>query len=237
MKIAVISDIHSNCFALKEVLAEIDKSEIDKIFILGDIFGYYPWAVATYKLLTPYLFKSIVIKGNHDQLILDKIPPNPIPSYWEAAKKNETELANNCIDAIKWLRNLNFSDSFFLDNCNFELYHGTPDNPENGRFYPTNLKDKNNWYPQENTFIFLGHTHYPINSSIQKNVFNPGSVGQPRDGIALPSWGVFDTKSWEFFVKRTPYNNKETIQKLQAMQWNKRAIAAISKTSTGNLKF
>ena len=42
MRIGIISDIHSNVFALRAVLNEITKEGIDDIILLGDIFGYYP---------------------------------------------------------------------------------------------------------------------------------------------------------------------------------------------------
>ena len=36
MKIAVISDIHGNMEALEAVMADIEKQQCDKIFVLGD---------------------------------------------------------------------------------------------------------------------------------------------------------------------------------------------------------
>ena len=39
MKIGVISDIHSNIYALDAVLNEFDKIKIDKILCCGDIIG------------------------------------------------------------------------------------------------------------------------------------------------------------------------------------------------------
>ena len=39
MKIAIISDIHSNYQALKSVMEDIKSKGVDKIFCLGDIIG------------------------------------------------------------------------------------------------------------------------------------------------------------------------------------------------------
>jgi len=41
MKIAVISDIHGNHYALSSVLDDCKKNEIELLFVLGDIVGYY----------------------------------------------------------------------------------------------------------------------------------------------------------------------------------------------------
>ncbi len=40
MRIAVISDIHSNIEALTEVLRTADRHKVDRIVSLGDIVGY-----------------------------------------------------------------------------------------------------------------------------------------------------------------------------------------------------
>ncbi len=42
MRIAVISDIHSNHYALKKVLEDIKKRSIDTIICTGDLVGYLP---------------------------------------------------------------------------------------------------------------------------------------------------------------------------------------------------
>ena len=41
MKIAIISDLHGNHYALEEVLKEARTEKIEKILVLGDIVGYY----------------------------------------------------------------------------------------------------------------------------------------------------------------------------------------------------
>ncbi len=40
MRIAVISDIHSNVYALDEVLADIQKRNVDMTVCTGDLVGY-----------------------------------------------------------------------------------------------------------------------------------------------------------------------------------------------------
>ena len=42
VKIAVISDIHSNIYALINVLEDIDSEKVDSVICLGDLVGYGP---------------------------------------------------------------------------------------------------------------------------------------------------------------------------------------------------
>ncbi|MGG8498168.1 metallophosphoesterase [Tenacibaculum sp. TC6] len=40
MKIAIITDIHEDCFSLLKVFKEIENRKIDKVFCLCDIVGF-----------------------------------------------------------------------------------------------------------------------------------------------------------------------------------------------------
>ena len=42
MRVAVLSDVHSNLRALEAVLAEIDAGGFDAIWFLGDLVGFGP---------------------------------------------------------------------------------------------------------------------------------------------------------------------------------------------------
>ena len=236
MEIAIISDIHSNSFALEAVLGDIKKRAISRLVVLGDIFGYYPWAVATYNLLRPFLENSYFIKGNHDQLLLDEHPPVPETSYWQAARRNRDELMQYVPEALAWLGSLPFAADVQVNGDTFHLFHGTPADTANGRFYP-DTPDGEVFAGLEG-FVLLGHTHYPLlrmGNDSKCIIFNPGSVGQPRDGNPDPAWGVFDTESKRFSFERSLYDYAGAAEKLEQMNWDKHAIAAIRKKHKGPL--
>ena len=44
MTVAFFSDIHGNLPALQAVLADLDQHRPDRVFCLGDLVGYAPWA-------------------------------------------------------------------------------------------------------------------------------------------------------------------------------------------------
>jgi predicted phosphodiesterase len=73
MKIAVVSDIHSNHLAFQAVMKDINTKDIDMIFFLGDyIFGGYG-SNETVDLLMQYEkqnHKNKIISGNIDELII-----------------------------------------------------------------------------------------------------------------------------------------------------------------------
>ena len=65
-------------------------------------------------------------------------------------------------------------------------------------------------------YIFLGHTHIPMNIKINKktSIINPGSVGQPRNKCNNACWAIFDTENREINFIETKYKKKKLIQNI-----------------------
>jgi predicted phosphodiesterase len=64
MRLAVISDIHSNLHALTAVLAEVENRGADAVFALGDLVGYNAFPCEVVDLMLEKNIPSIM--GNHD---------------------------------------------------------------------------------------------------------------------------------------------------------------------------
>ena len=74
MKVAVLSDIHGNYDAFKEVLKKAEQEGVKHLLILGDIVGYYYSPQKILKSLSDWSFD--MIKGNHED-ILGSLISNP----------------------------------------------------------------------------------------------------------------------------------------------------------------
>jgi len=236
MKVVLISDIHSNAYALENVLKEAQSIGFDELWLLGDIFGYYPWAARTFELILPFLSRTKAILGNHDVLLFVSEPPRPVPSYWYAATQNRSDLNREFPEALRWLESLEFERVVRDREYDFHLCHGTPISPCNGRLYP----DNNNvyeWFPKKNTYLLCGHTHYPLFRIVPSGgvIINPGSVGQPRDGVPASSWGVLDTSSGKYLAQRTAYDHQYCMSLLRKINWEPHAIAALNKRRPGKM--
>jgi predicted phosphodiesterase len=96
------------------------------------------------------------------------------------------------------------------------LAHGSPWSL-NTYIYP-NFKKKirNSLMKYRANYIFLGHTHIPMNIKIDKitSVVNPGSVGQPRNKCNNACWAIFDTKNRKINFIETKYKKKKLIQNI-----------------------
>jgi len=234
MKVAILSDIHSNIFAFTEVIADLKKQKITKVLILGDIFGYCPWAAETYQEVVK--LNAEVIKGNHDALVFQKTAPDPLPEYWAICQSNYKELVSRYSEVEDWYLSLSFSREISVDGQVIKMFHGTPEDPENGRYYPDD-SELHDWVPGEGEVMVLGHTHYPLlkESSNGGMIINPGSVGQPRDGDIRSSWAVFDTETGNVEFVRTEYDVINAQSEMAKLNWNLRAIKALGKGHEGQL--
>lgn len=69
MKIAVMSDIHGNIYALMKTLEDIDEQNVDKIICLGDLVGYGPHPNEVVALIKRREIPCV--KGNYDASVVD----------------------------------------------------------------------------------------------------------------------------------------------------------------------
>ena len=74
MKIGIISDLHGNVVALKKVMQEFKKRNIEKIICCGDIIGIGLWPEETIQEIMKYKDNLIAVRGNHEQYFFKGIP-------------------------------------------------------------------------------------------------------------------------------------------------------------------
>lgn len=201
--IALISDIHGNFVALKEVLSAIDQLKITEIYCLGDIVGYYPQVNECCKEIRKRKIQCII--GNHDYyMISNTLCPR-------------SKSANDCLRYqrnIITTSNLEWISSFPLYRKikNLALVHGGWNNPIDEYFVPT----QDNFDLIPNLFFASGHTHKQIIKQFGEKVYcNPGSVGQPRDGNNKAAFATFDDE--KFKLMRVGYDIDEVCRLMQQL--------------------
>ncbi|MDR4503656.1 MAG: metallophosphatase family protein [Candidatus Scalindua sp.] len=223
MKKIIISDIHGNMEALQKVWEYIDTSAGDKeIVCLGDIVGYGPNPVECLEMVRSRTDK--ICLGNHDYAMLSMDLDCQINQY--------------ALDAIAWTREVLDDVSkdsikefcYQLDEGSVLYVHASPDNPMEWKY----IADKRDAFlsmrTMEHSLCFVGHSHIPgvyadyaLNrrkrgadmSRDGKTIVNVGSVGQPRDGLHLLSFAVFDDVDWGVEIVRLEYDYEKTMEKIK----------------------
>ena len=69
MKVAVISDLHSNREALEAVFAHVRSIGIETLYCLGDIVGYGPEPEFCVDLVRGHC--AVTLMGNHDEALFN----------------------------------------------------------------------------------------------------------------------------------------------------------------------
>lgn len=189
MKIAAISDIHGNLYALMKVLEDIDEQKVDKIICLGDLVGYGPHPNEVIALIQRRGFSCL--KGNYDASVVDGdftfIRNTNINSFSLPWHVNEVRASNKY-----FLDSLPTSLKFTFNNVNFLFTHGSPNSITEYLF-----EDKENTATimenlQEDVLV-CAHTHIPAFKKFgNKHFINVGSVGKPKIGRPTPSYCIID---------------------------------------------
>ena len=240
MRIAVVSDIHSNLVAFETVLGAI--GEIDQLWCLGDIVGYGPRPNECVARLESS--KHLAVAGNHDHAAIGKIGVeefNPFAAL--AAQWTADTLTASTREYLIALPTVQTSGEF-------TLVHGSPRGPiwEYVLNVPTATASYDHF---EGPFCLVGHTHVPSifarspEGAVQAHrivgdaelslkrpgwrfILNPGSVGQPRDDDPRASCLLIDTDRGTASWRRFEYDVAETQQQMRRVKLPARLVERLA---------
>lgn len=215
MKIAVISDIHGNHYALSSVLEDCKNNEIELLFVLGDIVGYYYHPEIVLEMLKDW--KCEIVKGNHEQiledLLLGKVDRHEITKKYGLG--HEMAIKNLSIEQVKFLASLNKRKVVRINNISFELNHSSPWDLETYIYPDTNEDILKKCLINSYDYVLIGHSHYMFSfSSANKTLINCGSVGQSRLKGGTANWVKIDTISNKVELKNVSYSIESLINEL-----------------------
>jgi predicted phosphodiesterase len=203
MRLAVLSDVHSNLEALDAVLAH---ASADRVAVLGDLIGYGADPQAVLDRLRGA--GATLLAGNHDLALTERFD---LDWFNDVAAR-----------AIEWTRDHVDGDAYamlsslepILRDDGSVLVHGSVRDPA-----AEYLKDAgaaaSSFAAEEFRIGFYGHTHVPFAyerdrdhaavrgmalrdgdsldlESGARYLLNPGSVGQPRDGDPRASYMIVE---------------------------------------------
>jgi putative phosphoesterase len=212
-RIAVISDVHANLEALEEVLRRVEGMEV---YCLGDLVDYGANPNEVIDTVRKRGVRSIM--GNHDFAALtgDTSLFNPkaaMSSIWTAKHLSQA--------SVEYLRGLEQEMKLSFEGSNVYFVHGSPDDKLWEYVDPSTHSNLFGHYLAKLRvdMIGLGHTHIPyVWNEEGKVVFNPGSVGQPRDGNWRASFAIvsFEGSKTEVEIRRVEYDVEKAASKIRA---------------------
>lgn len=226
-RVAVISDIHANLYALEAVLADIDVEAPDEIWCLGDVVGYGPRPNECVDIVRERA--AIVLVGNHDLAAVGKLDTADFgPLATESAHWTQGALA---AEQAAWLRSLEPA----AEREGLELFHGSARDPV-WEYVLSEEVALENFLVTRAPIVLVGHSHLALglsfdgerivgglapegtelDASLGRWLINPGSVGQPRDGDARAAWLLIDIAARRAAFRRVPYPIERTQAEMRA---------------------
>jgi len=232
MRLAIVSDIHGNWEALKQVRSDWSRRNIERIVSLGDNVGYGPDPDLVLRFLDRNGIPSIL--GNHE---LGLIEPK-ILDWFNRVARVSLELTRERLNAtdLDHLRRLPTT----LSDQGARFVHGCPpDSITTYLFQPSAAVLTRIIQDLPERICFVGHTHtlelvelaagglrraalaadtYRIDRR-SRWVINVGSVGQPRDGDNRAKYVIWDTQAETIQVRRVAYDIAATVEKIRRRGW------------------
>ena len=216
IKIAVITDVHANLIALKEVLDIILNQKYDYIFNLGDSIAIGPYPKETIDLLLSH--NIIMLLGNHEYY------------YLNDKEKIKQIVGEGEYNHQLWVKSvLGTEYKSIIERFPLKLEKAFFENDVEFQHYPINIskefkpvcneptpKALNKLFNEpKNKLILYGH-HHKYNDTfnyIQKTRFvNPGSLGCSRDNYARYCAVEFYKEGYNISIHKVEYDKQKVIK-------------------------
>jgi len=228
MRLAVISDIHGNLEAFRQVLADIDRSQVDDIVCLGDCIGYGPEPEEVVGLVRERDIPCVL--GNHELGLLDRTYLDWFnPPTRDCLLLTATFLSKATMDYLG-----SFPPAMVRHGC--RCVHGYP--PDSVTAYLFHVSERElvrSLRGATEPVCFVGHTHdlaiiglggegllrlplgpgvTPLGGAIRW-IVNVGSVGQPRDGNNQAKYVIWDREEATIETRFVAYDITRTVSKVK----------------------
>ena len=230
MRIAGISDIHGNMEAVNAVMDDIEKSNCEKLFVLGDyaMAGPEPNDTIMYFMEKANDTNTEMIQGNTDLMIATYSE-----SLYNSLKEKAPVMSSALQDDVKniseseklFLKNLPAQKGVNIDGVSFLLVHGSPRKNNEDILADTPLENIEKMVENVNEQVILcGHTHIPcgFQTKNKKTIVNVGSIGRPFTPEAKSCYLIIDVIDGKcvFQHKFVKYDNKKASEKLKKRAFN-----------------
>ncbi|MCI0573787.1 MAG: metallophosphatase family protein [Myxococcaceae bacterium] len=226
MRIAVLSDVHSNIEALTEVLRAAEAERVDRMVCLGDVVGYGAAVNECCELVRAHC--EVTLLGNHDAAVAGRMDY----SYYYDAARHALDWSASIIsqENAAWLRSLPFT--YRIGEVGFS--HGSPVDPR-AYEYIFALEQARELTPHVEHLpevTFIGHSHLckafsladgEVNDVVAQKfglrqgsryIVSVGSVGQPRDYDNRACFVVCDTDARTVEYRRVEYDIEASAQRI-----------------------
>ncbi len=232
MRIAILSDIHSNLIALERVLDAVASEQPDQVWCLGDVVGYGPHPQACVDQVQARA--QLCLAGNHDLAVAGQVALDDFNDIARGAVLWQRQHLS--AEALAWLA----ARPSRHEEQDVTLAHASPRDPV-WEYIDCDYVATANFPHFQTQICLVGHTHLAIGwrnratswrrpvqrvveppdqplflNPQQRWLLNPGSVGQPRDRDPRAAYALLDLAAHTWTWRRLAYDIDAVAAAIQA---------------------
>lgn len=215
---AVLSDIHGNMTALKQVVRDMGSFDMEGVILLGDLIDYGTQSNEAVEYIRLQLQEKLVcsIWGNHERAILTG-------DFGNFSSRRGVECARHTALQLSTETRRYLDEELVHEGlCEFRLegkkilaVHGSLEDKYWKPIAPENVRGDYSPYD----IVLSGHSHYthmftrfygcddPERRNRHAALFiNPGSVGQPRNHNPAAQYALLDIRTGTVMLRAVPYD-------------------------------
>jgi diadenosine tetraphosphatase ApaH/serine/threonine PP2A family protein phosphatase len=199
---------------------------VDELICTGDVVGYGADPVPCLERVSDACLH--VVQGNHDAMAASDDQPHNFNAWAEEAVLWTRQQLGP--DHRLWLGALPLTTR---PEPGLLLVHGSPAEPHRWYYLELLVYAREAFGVVDDAVSFVGHTHRPWTYRFQDNeiagehleecdldpqaryLFNPGSVGQPRDRDPRAAYAVYDTATRRIELHRVAYDIELAMSKIR----------------------
>ncbi len=215
MRIAVLSDIHSNYHAFRACYEDAVEHGTDRFIFLGDYISDLSEPEKTMDLVYDIQanFPTVFLRGNRERYMLDCADGT---AHFTTGSKSGSLLftyENLRKRDIAFFKSLKIHDTICLDDIQIEIAHAAAN--DDRYYFDTEDGSMDAIFAQmKGSYLLTGHSHKQyIRSAGGKTIINPGSVGIPQGGSRWPKYALLDIACGNVSctLREVPYDFADAI--------------------------
>ena len=216
MRVAVLSDLHSNYHAFKACYEDAIKCGAEMFIFLGDYVSDLAEPQKTmdlvYEIQSSY--PTVCLRGNREGYMLECEKGNS--TFVRGSKSGSLLFTYEHMRKkdLEFIRGLKISDTIEIEGIRIEIAHAAMDNDR--YYFDSNDGHTADIFPQMKCdYLLTGHSHKQyIQRNADKTIINPGSVGIPQGGTQHPKYALLDIAKGNVScqLREVPYDMADAIR-------------------------
>lgn len=194
MRVAVLSDIHSNYHAFLACYEDAVKCGAESFIFLGDYVSDLaePQKVMNLVYEVQAKYPTVCLRGNREGYMLDC--EKGVSSFSRGSKSGSLLFTYEHLRRkdLDFMKSLKISDTIVINGVRMEIAHASRDND---RYYfdSTDGHAAEIFTQMKCAYLLTGHCHKQYVLQYDgKTIINPGSVGMPHGGTNNPKYALLD---------------------------------------------